>query len=226
MLNKNILASISFVAGAVIGSATTYFIVNKKAQEKINFDTNETRKYYKELEKKLRETYASDAPEKESQETCMSEKDIDELVSKTYESAFELRDSLNTKEYKRMAKMYNDISTNPEPVPIVTPGTKDCDDFRRPYVIPPDDFGEYDDYDKIFLTMCNDGVIVDEDFDILDRGSLDDIGVDYNMKFMGEYEDDILHIRNEKCKTDFEITKISDNYKALTYEEEKEDLEE
>lgn len=220
MLNTNILASISFVAGAVIGSAATYFIVNKKAQEKINFDTNETRKYYKELEKKLRETCASDVSKKESQETCISEKDIDALISKEYESAFELQNSLDAKEYERMVRKYNDISVSP------TPGIENCDDFRRPYVIPPDDFGEYDDYDKIFLTMCNDGVIVDEDFDILDRGSLDDIGVDYNMEFMGEFEDDILHIRNEKCKTDFEITKISDNYKALTHEEEKEDLEE
>lgn len=200
MLNKNILASISFVAGVAIGSVTTYFIVNKKAQEKINIETNETREYYAKLEKELRDD--CDILEPVPEEPVIKE---------------------GTDLYSKMANVYNPI-----PEQQFTANAFKAKD-QMPYVISPDEFGEFDDYNKIFLTCCHDGYIVDEDLEILDRNSLDDIGVEFNMDKFGEYEDDILHIRNDKVKTDFEITRISDDYSALTHSsinEGKEDLEE
>ena len=203
MLNKNILASISFVAGAAIGSIATYFIVNKKAQEKINLETSETREYYAKLEKELKAEYEISKP---------SEEDVEE--------------------YEEKAAVYNtyaaeEAETNTSDLAKqVTPAVSKVDD---PYVISPDEFGEFDDYEKIYLACCHDGYIVDENFEILDRNSLNDIGIAYNMDRFGEYEDDILHIRNDETKTDFEITRISDDYKTLTHgdgNEEKEDLEE
>ena len=78
---------------------------------------------------------------------------------------------------------------------------------RKPvaYVISPDQFGEFKDYERASLTMYSDGVVAWDIDDklvmspeiMLGEGSLD--------KF-GEYEDGVLHVRNEDMKMDFEIS--------------------
>lgn len=207
MLNKNILASISFVAGAVIGSTATYFIIKKRAQEKINIETGETRQYYMDLERELKAKYET-----------KSEEETEKVEDKVSIKKTEPFDSNAVSQYNKMAEFYDKMERNDVKINKKT----------MPYTISPDEFGEFDDYEKIFLTRCSDGYIVDENFEVVDRASLDDIGVEYNMDSFGEYEDDILHIRNEQLKTDFEITQIEDDYKTITHSNEgvREDLEE
>lgn len=236
MLNKNILASISFVAGAAIGSTVTYFIVKKKAQEKINIETSETRQYYMDLERKLKAKeanseceggYVYSEPgvygdvELRDNASMLPDVNIKEhlFVSETKsDKATEPFDANAVSQYNKIVKVYETMEGNDVKINKKT----------MPYTISPDEFGEFDDYEKIFLTRCSDGYIVDENFEVVDRASLDDIGVEYNMDSFGEYEDDILHIRNEQLKTDFEITQIEDDYKTITHSNEgvKEDLEE
>lgn len=72
----------------------------------------------------------------------------------------------------------------------------------KPYVIPPEDFDE-GDYVTETLTYYADGVLTD-DFDnvIEDVESL--VGED-SLKHFGEYEDDAVYVRNDACKTEYEI---------------------
>lgn len=73
----------------------------------------------------------------------------------------------------------------------------------KPYVIAPDEFGEYDDYEKISLTYYADQVLTDEDDEVID--DVDEIvGADSLTRF-GEYEEDSVFVRNDKLRCDYEI---------------------
>lgn len=81
--------------------------------------------------------------------------------------------------------------------------TPSIDDVEKPYVISPDDFGEFYDYEKISLTHYEDDILTDEDDEIVDNVD-DTVGSDYARHF-GDYEPDAVHIRNDRKKCDYEI---------------------
>lgn len=82
------------------------------------------------------------------------------------------------------------------------------------YVISPEQFGENEDYERASLTMYSDGIVawdVDDKLilspeTVLGEGSLD--------KF-GEYEDGVLHVRNDEMKMDFEISEDMRKYSEV-----------
>ena len=76
-------------------------------------------------------------------------------------------------------------------------------DVDKPYVISPDEFGEFYDYEKIDLTYYSDGVLADENDDIVDDAD-NSVGSDFAEHF-GDYEEDAVHIRNDRLKCDYEI---------------------
>ena len=76
---------------------------------------------------------------------------------------------------------------------------------KAPYVIAPYDFGELDDYRKFELTYYADGVLEDEDYNII-NDSEELIGRD-SLNTFGEYEDDAVFVRNEALRSDFQILK-------------------
>lgn len=80
----------------------------------------------------------------------------------------------------------------------------------KPFVIPPEDFGEDEDFETESLTYYADGVLTD-DFDnpIEDIDGL--IGKDALTTF-GRYEDDSVFVRNIKHRTDYEILKDERKY--------------
>lgn len=98
---------------------------------------------------------------------------------------------------------YNDILTNhgytDEPEPIINASEQGS----SPYVITPDDFNEYNDYDKISLTYYDDGLLADDD-DILIEDVEMTVGSD-SLKRFGEFEDDAVFVRNDTRRCDYEI---------------------
>lgn len=72
-----------------------------------------------------------------------------------------------------------------------------------PYVITPEEFGEFDDYDRIIFTYYADHVLADEnDEEVEDiEGS---VGID-SLTHFGEYEDDSVYVRNDRLRVDYEI---------------------
>lgn len=76
------------------------------------------------------------------------------------------------------------------------------DNMCKPYVIPPDEFGDCD-YELETLTLYADGVLTDDmDIPIEDVESL--VGVE-SLDHFGEWEDDSVFVRNDALKTDYEI---------------------
>ncbi len=94
-------------------------------------------------------------------------------------------------------------------------GGKEAETVNKPYVISPDEFGEKDEYEQISLTYYSDGVLADEDDEIVeDADSV--IGEDSLERF-GEYEEDSVFVRNDRLKCDYEILKDQRNYPGPFY---------
>ena len=88
----------------------------------------------------------------------------------------------------------------------------------RPYVIPPEDFGDVDiDYETKSLVMYADGVLVNEYGAIIE--DVDNLVGKDSLNHFGEYEDDSVFVRNDRLKTDFEILLDNRNYKDISEEE-------
>lgn len=79
---------------------------------------------------------------------------------------------------------------------------KEVIDVETPYVIPPEEFDEIG-YETVSLTYYADGVLTDEDDNIIeDPETL--IG-DEALTSFGEYEQDSVFVRNDENATDYEI---------------------
>ena len=119
----------------------------------------------------------------------------DDIEKKAYEKA-------ETDIYNQIASYYKANEDEVEKPLRETPKTTTTD-VERPYVINPDEFGELD-YDLIDLTYYKDGVLADDQFEKVE--DVDDVvGLD-SLSKIGEYEDDILHVRNDRLKADYEIS--------------------
>lgn len=80
----------------------------------------------------------------------------------------------------------------------------------EPKVISPYDFGELDNYNQFELTYYADGIVEDEDYNIVENVE-EIIGPDALGSF-GEYEDDAVFVRNDKLRSDFQILKDPRTY--------------
>ena len=73
----------------------------------------------------------------------------------------------------------------------------------KPYVIPPEEFADFDDYERITLMYFADEVLTDENFELVE--DVDDVVGLESLEHFGEYEDDSVHVRNDRLKCDYEI---------------------
>lgn len=81
---------------------------------------------------------------------------------------------------------------------------------KRPYVIPPEEFDECPGYDTFSYTYYADGVLTDENDEVV--VDVDDVvGEDFADHF-GEYEEDSVFIRNDDMEADIEILKDERDY--------------
>lgn len=193
-MNDTLSKFLIFAAGAAIGSAVTWkYLKTKYEQEEILEEDEEL------LE------------EEADGETTDEEVTPDDLytVGKAYEKP-------DIKEY---AKILNETNYGGEPVEVedvkkdpamVKYIKKEVADVERPYVIKPEEFGEFDEYEQISLTYYADGVLADdmdervEDVDYI-------VGTD-SLTHFGEYEDDSVFVRNDRMKADYEILLDPRNY--------------
>ena len=75
----------------------------------------------------------------------------------------------------------------------------------RAYVIKPEEFGENDDYDCVSLTYYADQVLADDSTDEIIENVDAAVGVE-SLRHFGEYEPDIVHVRNDLLGCDYEIS--------------------
>ena len=88
-------------------------------------------------------------------------------------------------DYQKMAKQY---SKDEEPKP--------------PYIIPRDEFGDGTMPIQVTLSYFEDGILTNEYNEILDDAEVKEaLGED----FVNHFEDDLVYIRNEQRKCDYEV---------------------
>lgn len=189
-MNKVVVLA-SFAVGATIGSAATWYYMKKRysqlAEEAIEEIKEEFRKEIKNL-KESRGVVAN----KNVKESSNNDINDDANCEKT-----------NYSQYSDNVKKESDDDYEEEEEEMI-------DDL--PYVIPPDEFGLYQDYEQISLTYYADGVLTDEnDIEVENPDEL--VGDDFADHF-GEYEDDSVFVRNDKTRCEYEI--LAD---PMTYEE-------
>lgn len=73
----------------------------------------------------------------------------------------------------------------------------------KPYVISPDEFGEFDDYEKISLTYYEDQILADDGDELIE--DVEEVVGSESLNCFGEYEDDAVFVRNDRLKCDYEI---------------------
>ena len=86
-------------------------------------------------------------------------------------------------------------------------------EFKKPYVISPEEFGEMNDYEKTSLTYYANGVLTDESDEII--YNIEETVGDA-LEHFGEYEDDSVFVRNEENMCDYEILLDQRNFSELT----------
>lgn len=170
-----------FVVGAGIGSIVTWKFVKRKYEQIADEEIAKMREYYKE--KCRTEDDSAD------EQVVSSESTDEKKVEFTAEEKIEYSDIIKKQGYT------SDENIEKGGDPVITK--------ERPYVIPPEDFGEIDEYDTESLTYYEDGVLTDSDDEIIDNVE-ELIGRD-SLTHFGEYEDDSVFVRNDVLKRDFEI---------------------
>lgn len=187
-MNKAVIFA-AFALGATIGSAGTWYYTKKKyeqiAQEEID-SVKQVFTYKKEVE-----------PEKDIP------KDPQEVADEAKEkpSVAEYAKKLSREGYTNYSnvadRLEEKVVEKQEPV-------KEVSSFKDiPYVIPPEQFGEFDDYTKISLSFFSDHILADEDDEMVE--DVEDVVGFESLNHFGEYEDDSVYVRNDRLKADYEI---------------------
>ena len=182
-----------FSFGAVTGGAASYLYWKNYYERWAQNEINTMRDYFNAQE----DTTQEDIPEEEP-----AVKDTETRVNNMPESDITKENMIpEMMEYaKKITSMgYTNYSNKKQ-------GGEDMKE--KPYIIPPEDFGELYDYDCITLTFEANGTLTDEMGGVVDYFE-EIVGSDFAAHF-GEYEDDVVYIRNDRLRCDYEILKTID----------------
>lgn len=176
-----------FVAGAAIGSLVTWKLVKDKYERIANEEIASVKEVFSRR-------YAEKAKEAEEANDVSEDEEDHEP------------DPAEVNAYREMVKDLRYSSE--EQVENNTEGGSTV--FDGPYVITPDEFGEDPNYDTISLTLYADGILTDEDDEVIT--DVDDLVGEDSLTHFGEYEDDSVFVRDDRVKTDYEILRDLSNY--------------
>lgn len=182
------MAFLAFIVGAGMGSVCTWKLLKRKyeliAQEEI--DSVKAAYATREIGKSFVEGFRDGLKVAEDR----TQKDEDDVDFKKYASIIQ-------------KEGYTDYSRSVE--------EKKGEAFvEKPYVISPEEFGEFEEYEKISLTYYADEVLADENDEEVD--DVDEIVGEESLNHFGEYEDDSVFVRNDRLKCDYEILLDQRNY--------------
>ena len=191
MMNKIIM----FALGAAAGSLVTWKIVENKYKKIADEEIKSVKELYNkklnalDCENNLQKVEAYDKPVEQPEFKVYVEKEENEIFSEE-----------DKEEYNKLIEDEGYI--------IETPEEKE---FIKPYVISPEEFGEFGNTERS-LIYYSDFVLADEDDEIIvDPESI----IGDALEHMGEYEDDCVHVRNENIECDFEILKSEKTFSEV-----------
>lgn len=178
MSNRS-LFSLGFIIGAASGATVAWYLLKDKYETLAQEEIDSVKEVFARREQEMKdETVKRNVAERI--------KDSDRTKPDLKEYAEQLKKNGYTR--------YSDLSADDEGV---------SDKQTKPYVIPPEQFGDDENYDQISLTYYADGVLANENDEVI-KDVEDAVGIDSLNRF-GEYEDDSVFVRNDARKCDYEI---------------------
>lgn len=193
-MSKSIIA---FIAGGIVGAVASALYFKDKY-----------RKIADEEIKSVKEVYTvpkQEKSEEKTEEKSDKEPEKDEEVIKPKTSINQYREIMRKQGY--IGGSYK------------KPGEPDDEedddnikeDLDRPYVISPDEYGDKYGADNCYiLTYYADGVLEDEDGELID--DVDEIVGRESLETFGEYEEDMVYVRNDVRRADYEIERDLNKY--------------
>lgn len=182
-MNRKVAFILGTIIGIGIGTAGTYAYFKDKYEKLAEEDFNSRRVFDENAEATSNNFIA----EKTADNRTVDEPSITEYAARLQKEGYVNYSNMTEEEQK--------------------------DVVNRPYVIPPSEFGEFDDYEKISLTYTADGVLLDDMNEIVDDVD-ESVGED-SLEHFGEYEDDSVYVRNDTKKCDYEILIDQRNYQEI-----------
>lgn len=185
---KNLLF---FVAGAAIGSIATWKLIEKKYKDLAD----------EEIESVI-ETFKNRKPRITKDEV---KETVEKVINKWKDPKETVEDIVTAERYS--IENEEEIDEDDESNYTVNVDNDNDIEVITPYVITPEQFGEYNEYGTKTLTYYADNVLTDEiDNPITSDEMVTMIGPDA-LDHFGEYEDDSVYIRDETNEMDYEILK-------------------
>lgn len=183
-----------FIAGAVIGSGITAIMYIQKLKEQEEYHNTDLQE--------VREFYKQ----------LMNKKDND---SDENNDNKEISNELKT-QYNHVANIYKTETP-------VKEGEK-MNSIKEPYCIPAEEYGEYMSYEQETLVYYSDGVLVHDDTDKVINDINNTVGEFFYDHFGENDDEDVVYVRNDVLKKEFEIIKDPRSSKEVIYDQDDEEL--
>lgn len=191
---KNLLC---FVTGAAIGSVVTWKLIEKKYKDLADEEIESVIETFKNRKPRITKDEVKETVEKVINKYKEPKETVEDIVTA---EGYSIEDEEETDEDDD-SNYTVDVDTGVEVI--------------VPYVITPEQFGEYSEYGTKTLTYYADNVLTDEiDNPITSEEMETMIGPDA-LDHFGEYEDDSVYIRDEMNEMDYEILKSEKTFSEI-----------
>lgn len=209
---------IYFIGGVLSGCLGTYFALKNIMQKRIDAEVADVKEAYASRNSDKPAGSVDEKPIKTHQEA----KDIAAKNSERKAELAKYRSLAEDSGYVNTHKTEYNLFSNPPKAREIKNGIDDDEDLdiidttpdkdaKGPYVLETDESSSASEkfvneepyFDKITLFLYDDGVLCTE-FDEIITDLKNTIGAD-SLKRIGEYEPDVVYVRNEKTSTDYEV---------------------
>lgn len=199
-MNSTLKGVLIFVLGAAAGFLATWKLIEKKYKDIAQEEIDSVKDTFSKMKKNEYPDKLEDYPDFEEFDDSDDSDDVEEEPKP--EQKIDRNNKPDIVEYAKILSETGYTNYAERQDKKEKKGVEPVED-ERPYVISPDEFGEKDGYENVTLTYYADGVLTDY-FDNVISNVDEVVGFD-SLDHFGEYEDDVVFVRNEKMETDYEI---------------------
>lgn len=199
-MNSTLKSVLIFVLGAAAGSLATWKLIEKKYKDIAQEEIDSVKDTFSKMKKNEYPDKLEDYPDFEEFDDSDDSDDVEEEPKP--EQKIDRNNKPDIVEYAKILSETGYTNYAERQDKKEKKGVEPVED-ERPYVISPDEFGEKNGYENVTLTYYADGVLTDY-FDNVISNVDEVVGFD-SLDHFGEYEDDVVFVRNEKMETDYEI---------------------
>lgn len=190
-MDNKFVGLLAFTIGAVTGSAVAWYYAKKKYEQIAQEEIDSVKEVFSRREKE------KDEPKENLEYKINPTDDVESNHSQCYEDPQlkALREAADT-----IIRQEGYVTSDDSDTPV----------SDAPYVIPPEELYEREDYETYTLFYYADGVLTDDNKEIIDDVE-STIGFE-SLNHFGEYEDDSVFVRNDVRGCDYEILRDNRNY--------------